>query len=68
MSKFDHPKDIEVIVHTIRHPKLRRKMGSASIEEHAIQVLERFAKHMKGKFSEKKTLAKDLKRAFADMF
>lgn len=68
ISKFDHPKDVAVILHTIRHPKLRVKMGSSGIEEHAVQVLERFVKHMKPKFSEKKTLKRDLKKAFKELF
>lgn len=68
VSKFDHPKDVAVILHTIRHPKLRVKMGSSGIEEHSKIVLDRFVKHFKPKFSEKKTLAKDLKKAFASEF
>ncbi len=68
VSKFDHPKDVAVILHTIRHPKLRVKMGSSGIEEHAVQVLDRFVKHMKPKFSQKKTLARDLKKAFKEHF
>jgi hypothetical protein len=40
-------------------------MGSSGIEEHAKMVLDRFVKHMKPKFSEKKTIKRDLKKAFA---
>jgi hypothetical protein len=68
ISKFDHPNDVAIILQTIRHPKLRAKMGSSGLEEHAKIVLDRFVKHMKPKFSEKKTIKRDLKKAFKEFF